>query len=30
MVFKPHPYQTAAINKIVKDKSCGLLLDMGL
>lgn len=30
MKFNPHPYQTAAINKIVHDKSAGLFLDMGL
>lgn len=30
MIFKPHPYQKAAINRIIRDKACGLLLDMGL
>ncbi len=30
MIFKPYPYQAAAINKIVTDKSAGLFLDMGL
>lgn len=30
MKFQPHPYQAAAISKIVHDKSAGLFLDMGL
>ena len=30
MKFQPYPYQTAAISKIVHDKSAGLFLDMGL
>lgn len=30
MKFIPHPYQAAAISKIVHDKSAGLFLDMGL
>lgn len=30
MKFSPHPYQTAAIGKIIHDKSAGLFLDMGL
>ena len=30
MKFMPHPYQTAAISKIINDKSAGLFLDMGL
>lgn len=28
--FKPHPYQTYAINKIIDNKNYGLFLDMGL
>ena len=30
MEFKPHDYQTMCIDRIVKDKSVGLFLDMGL
>ena len=30
MVFKPHEYQTTAINTILEKPRCGLFLDMGL
>ncbi len=30
MEFKPHTYQTVAINKILEIPKCGLFLDMGL
>ena len=30
MVFKPHPYQAAAIKRILSQSSVGLFLDMGL
>ena len=30
MIFKPHPYQQYAIDRIVHDKAVGLMLDMGL
>ena len=29
MIFKPHPYQKIAINKIIDNTPYGLLLDMG-
>nr|DAO05895.1 MAG TPA: hypothetical protein [Caudoviricetes sp.] len=29
MIFKPHPYQEIAINKIIDNTHYGLLLDMG-
>lgn len=28
-MFKPHPYQQYAIDRIVNEPSVGLLLDMG-
>ena len=28
-MFKPHPYQTYAINKIINEANVGLFLDMG-
>lgn len=30
MIFKPHPYQKYAIDRIVNEDHVGLLLDMGL
>ena len=29
-VFKPHPYQAYAIDRIVNEPNVGLFLDMGL
>lgn len=29
-VFKPHPYQVYAIQRIIDDRAVGLFLDMGL
>lgn len=30
MIYRPHPYQLQAINHVIANPSCGLILDMGL